>query len=709
MNRIPSIFLHLVALALAAQALPAATASSQETGTGLLMTSRMQRELFSALDLSLPALKSVSDAAARGDFSVAQLNFASYLRQRTLLTSDVDPRQPNRNRRFNREVADAAAEGRVVGGLVKLWHTFPDNRIDWLHDETRAPERVARGVASNPEWQWQLCRMAFWADLGQAYESTGDERYARAWVAQLRSFALQCPPPETRPHRPGTAWRTIECGIRTRWSWPAAWHSFLLSPAVTDDDLVFFAWLYLQHGRFLQKFPSANGNWLTMEMSGLHMCGVLFPEFREARAWRLFAINKIHENFNSQFLADGAQYELSPGYHEVATGNILAIPDLARRVGRTDEIPAGYIAMIERALDFDLNLMTPDRSLPPFNDSWPLDIRRQLRGALDFFPKRDDFRWAATDGREGRPPAGTSHAFPDAGYYVMRSGWERDANYLVLDAGPLGAGHVHQDKLNLVLWAWGRELLFDSGGGSYERSKWRDYGVDTYSHNTVLVDGQPQRRPTRGPSTTAADTRAAARWQTSAERDFAAGTYTEGYGSETSRPATHTRRVFFRKPDLFVVADTLTPGDSQPHTYQARWHLLPTKTTKDAHTLAVTTQDKGQPNLAVIPLHPEGLEVAAVSGQTEPELLGWNIRKDTIPQNVPATTVTHTRRGSGVQTFLTLLVPIKPGAANPLTSVQPAGASSGPIRITLADGRRLLLTVEPDPAGAITVNDATGL
>ncbi len=87
---------------------------------------------------------------------------------------------------------------------------------------------------------------------------------------------------------------------------------------------------------------------------------------------------------------------------------------------------------------------------------------------------------------------------PYAGYFVMRSGWETDASYYaVLDAGPLGYGHVHQDKLNLVVWAWGRELLFDGGGGSYERSKWRAYATDTFGHNTVLVDGKPQRRQTK--------------------------------------------------------------------------------------------------------------------------------------------------------------------------------------------------------------------
>ena len=44
----------------------------------------------------------------------------------------------------------------------------------------------------------------------------------------------------------------------------------------------------------------------------------------------------------------------------------------------------------------------------------------------------------------------------------MRSGWETNANYLMCDAGPVGYRHAHQDKLNLVVWAYGRQILFDS-------------------------------------------------------------------------------------------------------------------------------------------------------------------------------------------------------------------------------------------------------
>ena len=69
-------------------------------------------------------------------------------------------------------------------------------------------------------------------------------------------------------------------------------------------------------------------------------------------------------------------------------------------------------------------------------------------------------------------PTETSHAFPYSGHYVMRSGWDKDATYLLFDAGPFGAGHQHEDKLHFVLWrtdaswCWTREtsLMTVRGG-----------------------------------------------------------------------------------------------------------------------------------------------------------------------------------------------------------------------------------------------------
>ena len=658
------------------------------------MTPQMQHELFDALDLSSPPLKPVRDAVAQEDYATAQRALGAYYRNRTSVPWTFDPHQPRRVQGFKSAAADAVMKGTVSGGTVHLSHTFPDNNIDWLHDETR----ITPGAAYNPEWQWQLCRMSFWGNLGSAYRATGDEKYARAWVLQFRSFVTQNPMPEEVANRAPSAWRTIECGIRMADSWPNAFYNFLLSPEFTDEDLALYLHSCLGHARYLKAFPST-GNWLIIEMTGLYSVGALYPEFKEAKEWRTIAIDKLYAEETEQFLPDGAQYELSTGYHNGTIASTLQVAKLAKQVGRFDELPAGYVSGIRRAYDYDLYLMAPDRTLPKFNDSWVCNIKDILRGALDFFPDCAEYQWVGSDGTQGHPPVETSHAFPWAGFYAMRSGWERNANYGVLRAGPLGYGHTHQDKLDFLLWPYGRELLFASGGGNYEQSPWRSYAIDTYSHNCVLVDGKAQRQQTKDRMANVSKAPIDSGWESTPDYDFVTGVYDKGYGNETSLVATHTRRVLFLKPDVFVVADTLQPHDAKSHTYQARWHLLSTNSQLDNKTHTLATTDPELPNLAIVPALTDGLEVRSVSAQLKPELLGWNISRSLIPPNIPATTLIHTRKGSGVQSFLTLFLPLKSGNPDPVESVQ--STEPGTMLIVFTDGRRLAIKADPDPAGKI--------
>lgn len=639
------------------------------------------QDLLAAWDLSVKGLGNVKKAADAGDTAGAKRALAVYLRTRTNVpwgqrSGRIDP-----NARYDPQAAEDAVAGRVV--VVTIPYAFPNGDIDWGYNATLHDPKLA----ANNEWQWQLGRMSFWGALGAAYAHTGDTRYVNAFARQMRSWVTTRPEPAKLDNGAGSSWRTIEGGIRLAGSWLGAYDRFVRAPALSDDDLLLFVKSWIEQARYLRRYQTG-GNWLTMEMNGLYTAGALFPELKEAADWRRYAAKRLYDDSQVQFLPDGAQYELTPGYHNVALDNVLGIAKTAQKVGRLAELPPDYVARLERAYDYDLYLMTPNRSLPRFNDSWDVDMPRILAAAVPLYPTRPDFQWVATDGKQGTPPRETSRAFPWAGYYAMRSGWGRDANLLVLDAGPLGNGHVHQDKLNVVVWAGGRELLFDGGGGSYERSRWRSYGTDTFSHNTILVDGQPQRRDERATADKVSKQPIDAHWQSDAAHDYAEGLYDENYGK--ARPATHRRRVLFVKPDIYVVSDTLTPTDAASHTYQARWHLLTTQTGEDAATQAVTTTDANQPNLAVIPLRPDGLQVRSASAQTEPELLGWWVRKDLDPPHIPATTVLHTRTGTGAQHFLTLLLPLPPDASNPVRQVSQIDLDT--VEVTLTDGRRLRIT-----------------
>ncbi|MBM3211953.1 heparinase, partial [Candidatus Poribacteria bacterium] len=243
--------------------------------------------------------------------------------------------------------------------------------------------------------------------------------------------------------------------------------------------------------------------------------------------------------------------------------------------------------------------------------------------------------------------------------------------------------------------------LFDAGGGSYERSKWRSYDIDTFSHNTVLVDGYPQRRQTRDRWACVSTEPLDVKWQSTDTYDFAVGSYNDAYGKEENKPVTHIRRVLFMKPDIFLVADNITPIDDDIYEYQARWHLITTATKLDENTNTVITTDPELSNLAIVPLMVDGLIVQKVSAQTEPELLGWYVQKDKV--NRPATTVTHTIEDAGTKHFLTMLLPIKPGLDNPIQAVKSIGLKDS--EVIMKDGRRIILSVDTDPGGSIEIHE----
>jgi len=345
--------------------------------------------------------------------------------------------------------------------------------------------------ARNDEWQWQLNRMSFWSDLATAYRATGDERYANAFVQELRTWIEQCPVPARTENVSGSAWRTIEAGIRPGGAWMDAFYAFRNSPAMGDDDLLAFVHSFLDHGRYLRAHHTKL-NWLTIEMSGLYAVGAEFPEFKEAPEWRTYAATTLADDGRQQFLPDGGQIELSTGYQNVSLDSILHIAEIARWAGVAAELPPDYLTAFEKAYEWQVSLVAPDRWLPKINDSWPVYVPGVLRKAAIYYPNEKAFQWFASNGRDGSPPSYTSVFLNRSGLAAMRSGWETGANYLCFRVGPLGLGHQHQDSLGVTVWAYGRELIFNGGGGSYENSKWRQWAVSAFSHNTVVVDDMAQ-------------------------------------------------------------------------------------------------------------------------------------------------------------------------------------------------------------------------
>ncbi|MCD6351130.1 MAG: alginate lyase family protein, partial [Armatimonadetes bacterium] len=511
---------------------------------------------------------------------------------------------------LNFAAADAVMAHRWLKLHGKPYDLGPDIQWDIMPFKPDDPARTR-------EWTWcGLNRMGQWVTLLRAYWACGDEAYARECVAQMMDWVKDCPVPLATSGNGSMCWRTIECGIRMGQTWPEVFFRLLPSPSFTPEACCTMVKSMVEHARHLMRWRTG-GNWLTMECNGLGHVGILFPEFKEAAEWRNTAFSVLHEELNKQVYPDGAQVELTQGYHHVALHNFLGLYQFAE----LNEVPApgDYAARLKKMFLADVYQTEPDWATPAFNDSGRVGIARYMEQAAELFPDEPVFRWAATGGTEGRPPKFTSHLFPYAGWCIMRSGWDRDDRYLCMEAGPFGYGHQHEDKLSFVMYGYGREHITDPGNYMYDASKWRRYVLSTRAHNTIRVDGHDQAR--RGLRETYVTKKPVEdlTWLSGNKLDFAAGVYDSGYGPGRRVRVTHRRQVVFVKPDYFVVVDRLE-GEGT-HEIESLFHFNHDEA--EVQGTVVRTIDPETSNCLVAAAPVTGLQVRVVKGQTEPEVQGF--------------------------------------------------------------------------------------
>ncbi len=663
---------RILLVALAAALSPALCPAQQKRGP--LMT---DEQFFAALNLNLPALSAVRQAVQRGDFAQAKRLFAQYMRSRKtpryFFTWDDKPPPEKRPKNPDTRIADDALRHRFT--VTGVPYQFGEE-IDWTANPTDP---------FDPEWTWQFSRHSWWSHLGRAYWETGDEKYAREWVSELRSWIRKNPMPAQRANRVGSRWRTIECGIRLAYSWPAAFNYFLRSPAFTDDDLILMLKSLAEQAEYLYQNPT-RGNWLTMEANGMGHVGILFPEFRRAKVWRETAIARLYRELEGQVYPDGVQIELTTGYHYVALRNFLGLAQLAQL--NDVPLPEDYVAKLERMYAAGLWVMKPSRRVPAVNDAWPSDVRASLREGYQLFPQRKDFLWVASDGKQGTPPDHTSHFFPWAGWAVMRSGWERDALYLFFDVGPFGYSHQHEDKLAVIVSAYGADLVVDTGSYRYDTSAMRRYVLGPWAHNIVFVDGQGQHR--RGLRETYVNKRPQSNpWITTPALDYCEGAYQSGFGPDRALRVRHVRKVLFVKPEYWVILDTLAPEDGAEHSYSAHFHFGVDEAQVSFGGRGVSTANAGGANLHILALGEGPVAADVVKGQEKPQMLGWR-GKHGVGGKRPIPVARFRWRARGLSRALFVLYPTRPGEKLPIAAVERAQPTAGQgfgAQIRFADGR----------------------
>lgn len=643
------------------------------------------QELLQALNLELPPLAAVREALGRKDLAGARAAFVAHMRMRTQPSLPPLP-------------MDAPA-GVIARADETLDHTYrlascPPTKLDWPFHWNEDPHDY-------DQWAIALNRHSEWVALGQAYAGTKDEKYAREFVAQLRSWV------EAMPVYIGPSWiqgpyledgrapLSLDAGIRMAFSWWQAYTYFKDAPSFDVDAQMLMLQSMLDHVRYLldQRAYHPESNWGAMEANGLFHLAVMLPEFRDQPTWLQIARDRLVECLQKQVYPDGAQRELTPGYHGVTLSNLVSALQLARHNGI--ELPDSFVAGLERSYEYYVAIATPNLQMPAVNDSGWGGVQGMLREGLTLFPQRQDWLYLASDRREGTPPRQSSWHLPYAGWSMMRTGWSARDKYLFFEAGPFGVAHQHEDQLSLILQIGGQRLLTEAGIYSYDRSDWRRYVLSSRAHNVVLVDGQEQNRRTQ-PQTFAATEPYDARWFSSDDFDFAQGQYDSGFGAKNEVKVTHTRQVLFVKPDYWLLVDRMQPADAAEHTYEALFHLDAPAADVDAATRAVTVEGQGAA-LRILPLAGALPEVQIIQGQKQPVVQGW-LPTGRHNELKPIPTAVFRWKATGPSVMIFALVPGEQGRWPVVAAQAEAGSwalslgSGAADRLDVSDGLSVVRT-----------------
>lgn len=467
----------------------------------------------------------------------------------------------------NMRVAQEVVSGRfTMAGTTLALGLEPD----WRRDPCPADK----------EWRVDWVKFYYGLDLAHAFGVTRDRRYLQTWEDLVREFMAQ--------RAPGSD--ETEVVARRIRNWIYAWNRFEAAAGQVEPSvaaaMVEYMW---REVAFVRDHLSAERNHRTLELYALLVAAVAFPDRDREHALRTFAFDQLHANLLEDIRSDGVHREASIHYHCIALRSWLGAMEHARCLGVT--LPPSYAARLSAACEFAAHAHRPDGCIPACSDADVTSYRDVLLRAAALF-NRPDWRWVATLGREGTPPARGSASFPCGGYYTQRSGWGGDARafgderYLIFDCGPLGdGGHGHYDLLSVEVFALQQPLLVDPGRFTYSESgeNWRRWFKGTAAHNTVLVDGRDQtpyaRRKPKGP---------AAAGRLLARASAPGLDMLTGEASSPVYEATHTRTVLFVADEYWIVVDQL--AGRRPHAYQLRWHLSP-------HAGAGLAVDAVQPGL----------------------------------------------------------------------------------------------------------------
>ena len=309
-------------------------------------------------------------------------------------------------------------------------------------------------------------------------------------------------------------------------------------------------------------------NWASFATLGVYTFIGLFSEISIHDEWFETTVKENARLINGFMLEDGSNIELGQCYQSTLIGTITSLYDVKEVTKHPLPVSEETFDILYKLMKHYYYTLSPTRSdyniadtINPLDDLTP-KIKRWYGICNDIIGHDEEFKYVATDGKEGKLPDFTTINFPDNLRTYMKTDWTRDALAMVVNGRREGS-HGHEDVFSVAMMAYGRHLVTDQGYGAQLTGGIREMMMASSSHNVVLADNVE--------NTLRRDSKQLG-FDTNDKFD-----YCEYSGANNEIIDVQNRSVTFCKEGKFwVVTDYIKPLDCDKVTeYTQYWHMLP--------------------------------------------------------------------------------------------------------------------------------------
>lgn len=536
----------------------------------------------------------------------------------------------------------------------------------------------AEKQSTDVEYQWQVPRFGFVLPAVNKYRLTGNEEYAQGILDIIMDYIKDMGPAA------GTSPRSLDVAGRVE-AFIFAYAYLLKSESMDANESTEILKTIYAMGKFLTTsgsfFPQSN--WGVHTNKCLLKVALSFDEFNTSEEWTRLAIDRYDQVSSRLIPADGVYNESTTSYAFGVAHVLVEQLKAAREKGY--EFSDKFKTQFHKFAGYLVNVMYPNGLDINWGDSGQVDQSGIILSLAEFF---DDatLKYVGTQGKEGTPPSYLSKEFGSNNMAILRSGWSVNDVYMFMNASVYGSHEHNSDDNAVLLYAYGKPLLVDSGAYTYGQDPISYYLARTNcAHNTIEADGKTYNKGG------------------SREKFFTSTDLDLVKMSNTFKDINvkHQRNLFYLKPNVILVSDYLQSSSGQ-HQYTLNWHT-------PADQVPVVSPDGKQiatssPDEASVKMIMAEDAVASIEGGYFSEQF-YAVTKTKYGR--------FTVSGSGNKSLNTLLVPQKPGEnldVN-LTRIPVNGAGEkASVLSAIIDGKENIVYISHDEfqgnrtAGSYTFN-----